>query len=149
MIEIENERTLIKVKYHADIERIKKIAIGDWIDLRAAEDVKLAKGDMVYISLGISVQLPPGYEAYIAPRSSTLEKFCVLCGNSFGIIDNSFCGDNDVWKFCAYAVRDTEIHKGDRICQFRIVKNQEPLEFIEVQEMGNPDRGGYGSTGIK
>lgn len=137
----------VRIKYHADIPRIKKIAIGDWVDLRAAEDVKLKQGDMSYISLGISVQLPKGYEAYIAPRSSTLKQFGILCGNSIGIIDNSYCGENDIWHFCAYAIRDTEIHKGDRICQFRVMRNQEPLFLYEVTEMKNEDRGGIGSTG--
>ena len=64
-------------------------------------------------------------------------------------MDNSFCGDNDIWKFAALAIRDTTIHKNDRICQFRIVKNQPEVEFVEVETLGNQDRGGYGSTGIQ
>lgn len=137
----------IRIKYHTDVEPVHKIKIGDWIDLRAAETVPMQKGDLRYIDLGVSMDLPKGYEAYIAPRSSTAKKFGILCANSFGIIDNSFCGDNDVWKFCALAIRDTIIYKGDRICQFRIQKNQEPIEFIECEWLGNDDRGGYGSTG--
>ncbi len=142
-----NEALKIKIKYHTDIERIKKIEVGDWIDLRAAEDVILRKGDLKYISLGVSMELPTGYEAHVAPRSSTPKNFGIICANSFGIIDNSFCGDNDIWAFPAYAIRDTEIKKGDRICQFRLVKNQEQIEFEEVEELGNSDRGGWGSTG--
>ena len=94
----------IKIKYHTDIPKIEKISIGDWIDLRAAETVELTKGDLKYISLGVSVELPDRYEAYIAPRSSLPKAFGVICANSFGIIDNAFRGDNDVWKFCVYAI---------------------------------------------
>ena len=137
----------LRIKYHADIPRLEKIVIGDWIDLRSAVDVRMHQGDIAYIDLGISVELPVGYEAHIAPRSSTIRNYGIICGNSFGIIDNSFRGNNDIWKFCAYAIRDTEICKGDRICQFRIVRNQEAIEFVEVEHLDGPDRGGYGSTG--
>lgn len=143
----------IKVKFfnsslYPDYE-LKKIKIGDWIDLRAAENVDLKKGDLYYINLGVAMQLPKGYEAYVAPRSSTPKNFGIICANSFGIIDNSFCGDNDEWKLPVYAIRDTYIEMGDRICQFRIVKNQPMLEFVYVDTLGNSDRGGYGSTGKK
>ena len=141
------EKVTIRIKYHADIEKIRKIAAGDWIDLRAAEDVSLWKGDMRNISLGVSMQLPDGYEAIVAPRSSTPKEFGIICSNSFGVIDNSYCGDNDVWQFPAIAIRSTQIRKGDRICQFRIQKIQPAVEFCEVEELGNPDRGGFGSTG--
>jgi len=137
----------IRIKFHTDIEPLAKINIGDWIDLRAAEDVQIRKGEYKYISLGVSMQLPVGYEAIVAPRGSTLKQFGIICGNSHGVMDNSFCGDNDVWRFCALAVRDTEIHKGERICQFRIQKNQPEIIFETVEVLGNEDRGGYGSTG--
>ena len=143
------EKVTVRIKYHTDIEKIRKIVAGDWIDLRAAEDVSLWKGDMVNISLGVSMQLPDGYEAIVAPRSSTPKEFGIICANSFGVIDNSYCGDNDIWKFPAIAIRSTQIHKGDRICQFRIQKIQPAVEFIEVDELGNADRGGFGSTGRK
>lgn len=121
----------------------------DWVDLRAAKDYTLKKGDLKLIKLGVAMELPDGYEAIIAPRSSTAKKFGVICANSFGVIDNSYCGDNDEWGFMAYAIRDTEIHKGDRICQFRIQKNQPEIRFEEVETLGNKDRGGWGSTGVK
>lgn len=140
----------IRIKYHTDdIEKIKKINIGDWIDLRSAEDVTIKKGDIYYINLGVSIELPKGYEAHMVCRSSTPKNFGIICANSIGIMDNSFCGDNDIWKFAALAIRDTTIHKNDRICQFRIVKNQPEVEFVEVETLGNQDRGGYGSTGIQ
>lgn len=139
----------IKIKYHdKEIEKLRKIETGDWIDMRAAETVEMKQGDYKVISLGISMELPKGYEAHVAPRSSTYKNFGIICANSFGIIDESYCGDNDIWRFPAIALRDTVIHKGDRICQFRIMKKMPEVSFIEVEELGNPDRNGIGSTGI-
>ena len=93
------------------------------------------------------MQIPPRYEAIVAPRSSTAKKYGVLMANSIGIIDNSYSGPNDIWKFAAYATRDTKIEKGTRICQFRLFKNQTPLSFYEVDHVDGDDRGGFGSTG--
>lgn len=138
----------IKIKYHTnEIDKIKEIAVGDWIDLRAAETVLLHKGDFALISLGISMKLPDGYEAHVVPRSSTFKKWGVLQTNSMGIIDNSYSGTNDIWRFPALAVRDTVINKNDRICQFRIVKRQPTVEFEEMDTLDAVDRGGFGSTG--
>jgi len=137
----------IDIKYHADIDKIEKYQNGDWIDLRAAEDVELKKGELKYIRLGVSMRLPSGYEAIVAPRSSTPKTFGVICANSIGIIDESYCGDDDEWMFPAYAIRDTEIHKNDRICQFRLLKHQTWAEFYEVDRLDGPNRGGFGSTG--
>lgn len=138
----------IRISYkNKDIERIQKIKIGDWIDLRAAETVELKAGEFKYIDLGVAMEIPEGYEAYLLPRSSTFKNWGILQTNSMGILDNSFKGDNDIWKFPAYATRDTIINKNDRICQFRIMKNMEEVEFEVVDELGNPDRNGWGSTG--
>jgi dUTP pyrophosphatase len=95
------------------------------------------------------MELPEGYEAHILPRSSTFKKFGIILSNSEGIIDNSFRGDNDIWGFPAIALRPTTIYRGDRICQFRIVKKQPQVEFEEVESLGNDNRGGFGSTGVK
>lgn len=139
----------IKIKYFTD--KIDKLAcIGsksDWIDLRAAVNVILKKGDFKLISLGVAMALPEGYEAHLVPRSSTFKNFGIIQANSMGIIDNSYCGDGDVWCFPALAARDTEIHVNDRICQFRIVKNQPAVVFDEVTFLEGNDRGGFGSTG--
>ena len=138
----------IRIKYHnAEMTRIEKINQGDWIDLRAAEDAEMKAGEFRIISLGVSMKLPEGYEAHLVPRSSTFKKWGILQVNSMGVIDNSYCGDNDVWGFPALAMRDTVIRKGDRICQFRIQKVMEPVEFVEVEHLDAPDRGGFGSTG--
>lgn len=119
----------------------------DWLDLRAAETIEMKTGDYKLISLGISMKLPEGYEAHIVPRSSTFKNFGVLQTNSYGVVDNSYSGTNDIWRFPALAMRDTVIHEGDRICQFRIEKKQPAVEFIEVDELDDTDRGGFGSTG--
>ena len=137
----------IKVKYHTDILPLEMNDKGDWVDLRAAQDMKLWEGCSYRIPLGISVELPEGYEAHVAPRSSTFKNWGIIQTNSVGVIDNSYCGDNDIWKFPAIAIRDTEIYKNDRICQFRIVKKQPEFEFEEVEYMDDPDRGGFGSSG--
>lgn len=136
----------IKVKYHTDILPLEMNEKGDWVDLRAAEDMILRPG-FSRIPLGISVELPEGYEAHIAPRSSTFKNWGIIQTNSVGVIDNSYCGDNDIWMMPVYAIRDTYINKNDRICQFRIVEKQPHLEFETVDHLGNEDRGGFGSTG--
>ena len=137
----------IKVKYFTDIEPLEQIDDGDWIDLRAAEDVELKAGEFQLIPLGVAMELPEGYEAHIVPRSSTFKKWGVIQTNHMGVVDFSYRGDQDQWRFPALAVRDTVIHKNDRICQFRIVENQPKLNFETVDHLENPDRGGFGSTG--
>lgn len=139
---------IIKVKYHnPNIDKITILPNGDWVDLRAAETVELKAGEFKLISLGVSMKLPNGYEAHIVPRSSTFKKWGVLQTNSVGIVDNSYSGENDIWRFPALAMRDTVINEGDRICQFRIVKKMEAVEFEVVEHMEDADRGGFGSTG--
>lgn len=137
----------IKIKYHTDGIKIDKLPQGDWIDLKAAESVFLGCGEFRLISLGISMKLPDGYEAHLAPRSSTYKKFGIIQVNSVGVIDNSYSGTNDIWRLPVLAMRDTEIHKGDRICQFRIMKKQPEIEFSVVDELDDESRGGFGSTG--
>ena len=140
----------IKIKYHnKNIKKIKKISMGDWIDLRSAETVELKAGEFKLISLGISIKLPDGYEAHIVPRSSTFKNFGIIQTNHCGIIDNSYSGSNDIWMFPAYALRDTVINENDRICQFRIMKKMPNVKFLEVDILNEVDRGGFGSTGLK
>ena len=138
----------IKIKYFdQDIEQIEKISVGDWIDLRSAETVELKAGEYKLLRLGVGMILPDGYEAHVLPRSSTPSKFGIMMANSMGVIDNSYSGDADEWKFPAVAIRDTVINKGDRIAQFRIVKNQPAIEFEVVDHLNEVSRGGIGSTG--
>lgn len=142
-----NYRVQIPVQYLADIEPLAETDGGDWIDMRSAVDIELKKGEFKLIPLGVAMQLPEGYEAHVVPRSSTFKNFGIIQTNHMGIIDNSYCGANDQWHFPAYALRDTVIHKNDRICQFRIEKIQPHVEFVEADLSGNDDRGGIGSTG--
>ena len=142
----------IKIKYFTDIEPLEYIGgegKSNWIDLRAAEDVDMKAGDFKLIPLGVGMILPVGYEAHIVPRSSTFKNFGIIETNSCGIIDNSYSGDNDMWRMPVYATRDVEIHVNDRICQSRLMKNQPKISFEEVEHLDNEDRGGFGSTGSK
>lgn len=139
----------IRIKYFTD--KIEKLCYidgkSDWIDLRAAEDITLKAGEFKLIPLGVAMQLPKGYEAHIVPRSSTFKNFGIIQTNHQGVIDCSYCGDNDQWFMPVYALRDTQIHLNDRICQFRIMENQPKITFDEVEVLGGTDRGGFGSTG--
>ena len=141
----------IKIKYlNDDITRLEYIdGKSDWIDLRAAEEVELKAGEFKLIHLGVAMQLPEGYEAHIVPRSSTFKKWGIIQTNHCGIVDNSYCGPNDWLRMPVFALRDTKIEVNDRICQFRIQKNQPTLVFNEVEEMEADNRGGFGSTGTK
>lgn len=140
---------VIKIKYFDnEIDKVEKISVGAWIDLRAAETVTLKAGEFKLIPLGIGMKLPKGYEANVVPRSSTYKNFGVIQTNSYGVIDPSYSGDNDQWFFPAYALRNTTINKNDRICQFRINEVQPPIKFIEVEHLDDVDRGGCGSTGV-
>lgn len=144
---METER--IKIKYHSsEISKLEYIeGKSDWIDLRAAEHVVLKKGEFKLINLGISMELPKGYEAVIVPRSSTYKNFGIIQTNHMGVIDETYCGDNDVYMMPVLAVRNTEINVNDRICQFRIQRHQPQIVFEEVEHLGNENRGGIGSTG--
>lgn len=151
LIEMEDKKMNIKIKYFADdMEPLTYIdGKSDWIDLRAAQDMTIAAGIYVAIPLGIGMKLPIGYEAHVVPRSSTFKNFGLLQTNSMGVIDETYCGDNDQWHFPAYATRDTAIHKNDRICQFRIMEHQPTIEFTPVEHLADESRGGFGSSGIR
>lgn len=137
----------IKIKYLRDIKELSVYELGDWIDLRAGDTVYLSAGESAVIPLGVAMQLPEGYSAIIAPRSSTFAKWGIMQTNSIGVIDESYCGDNDEWMIPVVALRQTTIHKNDRICQFRLVKKTQPIGFMPVKSLGNKDRGGFGHSG--
>lgn len=166
------------------IELPKVIKKGDWIDLRAADTVVMKAPqagvlkyhtvdgekqghrdvdfDWALIPLGIAMKLPKGFEAIVAPRSSTFKNFGIIQANSIGVIDNTYCGDNDEWMFPAISLTDTAIKKGERICQFRIQLSQKAtlwqklkwllsssIKIDEVESLSGKNRGGFGSTGAK
>ena len=144
-----NDFEKIQIQYHTDkIEKLTYIdGKSDWIDLRAAERYELKKGDFALINLGISMRLPEGYEAHIAPRSSTFRKWGLIQTNGVGIVDYSYNTSEDVYMMPVLATRDTVVEVNDRICQFRIMKNQPRIEFEEVDKLEGIARGGFGSTG--
>lgn len=139
----------IQIKYFTDkIEKLRYIdGKSDWIDLRAAEDVTLKAGEFKLIPLGVAMKLPKGYEAHIVPRSSTFKNFGIIQTNHQGVVDETYCGDNDQWFMPVFAMRDTQIRVNDRICQFRIMEHQPAISFEEVLGLDGQDRGGFGSTG--
>ncbi len=138
----------IQIKYHSDIIPLEKTDKGDWIDLRLSETVEMKAGEFKILPLGVSMKLPEGYEAVVIPRSSTFKTWGILQTNHFGLIDNSYCGDNDIWRFPALATRDVVIEKNSRICQFRIQKKMENIEFTTVEHLSDECRGGFGSSGV-
>ena len=144
------EKIRVLAKNHGYFNSVlpEKYALGDWIDLKAGKTVRIKRGEYVNIPLGVAMILPKGYEAHVLPRSSTFRKYHVLMTNSMGIIDNSYCGRNDEWCFPAYAVEDTVITRGDRIAQFRVVRNQPEIELVEVEDLTDNDRNGFGSSGV-
>ena len=154
----------LKVKYsNTDFPTLQINENGDWIDIKCSEDYSLKAGESIKINLGVAMKLPEGCEAHLVPRSSTFDKYGVIQTNSMGIIDNSYSGNNDIWKMPVYATRDVEIKKGDRLCQFRLeikmsqlfkggcipggYNSASQLHIIEVLELTDPDRGGFGSSG--
>lgn len=138
----------IKIRYlNSEIEEIKVTEIGDWVDLRSAYTIFLYKGEKTLLRLGVAMKLPDGYEAILAPRSSTFKKYGIIQTNGIGVIDSTYCGDHDEWMMPVVATRETIIHKNDRICQFRIQKKQPTIKFVKVDKLGGNDRGGFGSTG--
>ncbi len=145
----ENKDMNIKIKYFSDdIPRLEYIdGKSDWIDLRSAGTIELKAGEFKLIPLGIAMQLPNEYEAHVIPRSSTFKNYGIIQTNSMGLIDETYCGDNDQWFMPVYATKDIVINKNDRICQFRIMKHQPKIEFKEVERLRKISRGGFGSTG--
>ena len=148
----------IKIKYFDNAKELNMIEKGNWCDLYANKDMFIPEGEKMMIPLGVAMQLPEGYEAHVVPRSSTFITWGIIQTNHIGIIDNSYCGDNDQWFYPAYCLEPknfidnqygTLIRKGDKIAQFRIIEVQPKLEFEKVELLGNKDRGGFGSTGSK
>ena len=137
----------ILINYHNSPYKLEVIEKGDWCDLYVTENVTMKAGERRYISQGISMKLPQGYEAIMAPRSSTFKRYGILQTNSIGVIDNSYCGDDDYWLGCVYATRDITIPANTRCFQFRLIKTQPMLHITSVDSLGNENRNGFGSSG--
>lgn len=152
----------IRIKYFEESTKLKKIAKGNWIDVYANKDVFVKINERAMIPLGFALELPRGWEAHLAPRSSTFKTWGIIQTNSVGVVDDTYIGDNDQWHMPVYClegkntesidgeeIKGTWIRKGDKIAQFRIMEVMPEIEFDEVESFGNLDRGGFGSTGAK
>ena len=145
---MENNIKLDVMYHNPDLIPINLLEKGDWIDLRAAKEYKLFSGEFYLIDLGIYIKLPEGYEAHIVPRSSSFKNWGIIQTNGIGIIDNSYCGENDVWMMPVLATKGADIHVNDRVCQFRIVKKMpNNISINTVEHLDTENRGGFGSTG--
>lgn len=144
----------VRIKYFDGATKIKKIEKGNWIDVYARKDVFVELNQRAMIPLGFALELPKGFEAHLAPRSSTFKTWGIIQTNSVGIIDDTYIGDNDEWHMPVFCLQEkdekgTLIKKGDKIAQFRIMEVMPNFDFVEVESFGNEDRGGFGSTGSK
>lgn len=139
----------IEIRYLPEATHMDMIEQGNWIDCYVYEDYDLKAGDFQLVNLGFSMKFPDGYEAILAARSSTFMKYGLLQANGIGVIDTSYSGPEDIWRMPVYATRDIHIDKDTRLCQFRLIARQQPVEFIEAQDDGEStqSRGGFGSTG--
>lgn len=116
-------------------------------ELSVITPIKYKRGDVLICGLGFAMELGKGYEAHIIPRSSTFAKKGLILTNSVGLIDSSYCGDEDEWVAVFYATRPGSIKVHDRLVQMTIQKSNPNVDFEEVDSLNNPNRGGYGSTG--
>jgi dUTP pyrophosphatase len=144
-----DEKLTIGIKYFDYACKIEKLKHGDWIDLRAAISKEYTQGEFFLIPLGVAMELPKGFEAHIAPRSSTFKNYGLIQTNSVGIIDESYQGDDDQWFMPVLAMRSGKISKGDRICQFRILEKMPEILFEEKTILAAENRGGHGRSGVK
>lgn len=139
----------IKVRYFdPNKQTLQPQSNGDWIDIALPDDVDLKAGEYMEIPLGFAMELPADYEALVIPRSSTFKRYKIIQANSVGLIDNSYCGDDDQWHFPAYALQDVHIEAGTRIAQFRIESKMGNVKLRPVVHLNNANRGGFGSTGV-
>lgn len=124
---------------------------GDWIDLKAAQDMEIRAAQagvqyqegnekyrdvhvpVTYIPLGVAIQLPDGMEAIIGSRSSGPDRLKICIPSGIGIVDNSYSGNNDQWHYVAAPMSNANIRKGDRICQFRVQLSQKATVWQKIK----------------
>lgn len=152
-------RLKIKIKRHSK-DLIMENPKGDFIDLATPKEVVLKKGEFKIIPLNVAMKLPKGFIAVIVARSSLYKNYSVMLANNVGIIDNTYCGNEDIWGAPLYAFEDTVIPADSRICQFEIRPSQfastwvklkwlfsSGLQLDYVDSLDDTCRGGFGSTG--
>lgn len=155
-------RMRIKIKTFGNQVMPEIIDKGDFIDLRANKTIRMNKSDFKVIPLGVAMQLPDGFEAIVVSRSSTYKNYKIFNPGALGVIDGSYSGNEDEWKYPAYALKDTVVKEGDRICQFRIQLSQKAsfwqklkwlfsnkITLVKTDTLSSVNRGGLGSTGHK
>ena len=169
-----NEPYKVKVKYHdSSMPKLEQIDKGNWIDCRVIKGGKVThsdgtkepldwkqdnegnyyieykQGDFMMLPLGFSLNQGKGYEVNLVPRSSTFKNYGIIQTNHYGVGDDTFVGNNDMYHFPCYALRDGRINLYDRVCQMRINKAMPQVIFNEVEDMESENRGGFGSTGVE
>ena len=138
----------ILIRPHHDVAKnIKFIDIGDWFDLYAAESIQLWPFRFKLISLGFSIKLPKNHEMWLLPRGSTYKTWKIIQTNHMGIVDESYCGDDDIIKYPILSFGFKKINIGDKICQARIIEKQPKWNFRFIDKLNNVNRGSFGSTG--
>ena len=159
---IQNSTSILRVKYSdPDFPTLHITEKGNWIDLKCSQDYTLKAGESTLIDLGVAMKLPEDFEAWLVPRSGTFKKYGLTQTNGIGIIDNSYSGNGDIWKMPVLAHQDTFVAKGERLCQFRLMPTMDAmitggkpmlsikpgLVIVEVSQLDDVDRGGFGSSG--
>lgn len=84
-IEKVGDKVKIRIRYLDGAKKLEKITKGDWIDCFVYEDIFIPEGSYGMVNLGFAMELPEGYEAHLAPRSSTFKRWGVIQTNSFGM----------------------------------------------------------------
>ncbi|MEK7425128.1 MAG: dUTP diphosphatase [Actinomycetota bacterium] len=118
------------------------------LDLRARIDVTVAPaGGRTLVPTGISVAIPPGYAAFVLPRSGLALKHGVGLANTPGLIDSAYRGELKVVLLNTDPVEPFEVHRGDRIAQL-VVQRVEEVAWQVTSSLDGHDRGGgFGHTG--
>ena len=156
----------LEIRYFEGATPLKINPLGNMIDVYANKDVFIPYMAQALVPLGFAMKLPLGHIAKLLPRSSTFKTWGVIQTNHVGIIDETYCGDNDEWMIplqCTMpkqtikteinghkvTISGTWIKKGDKIAQFEIVRATptSAYNFIPVEHLNYSNRGGFGSTG--
>jgi len=119
------------------------------LDLRAAieADLHIGPGERARVPTGLAIEIPPGWEAQVRPRSGLAHRFGITMPNAPGTIDSDYRGEIAV-LLLNLGDQPFRLQRGDRIAQL-VLSRVEPIEWLEVDELAASSRGegGFGSTG--